>query len=327
MKKVFGFIMLQSLAFATCYGQFKTPVAQDVNALKNKPLLVETQEYVTRTLMDYEEKPEAKQRYKNGVDSFNSYLKFAVEKYYKWSKKPVEYMSASKVAALIRDGKATKYAILHYTVENSYVDSHDLGPVYGGGVYNDSVRAYSKSKGYGVISVQVVGNDAKPQDVYAVALPVAYPSCADMIYAMEMIRNVFTEVTKEKDFDIKEFHETIVKYKRFMKKRTLLIAKSQLSAKTTLHDLKERYDWPIEIVDYTTIDAAARKGDSAYAYVEVIPVKASAQQAGKLSNALRDLVIDAKDGKVLGSARPVRMDREKVADDITKKELGEMQER
>ena len=326
MKKSVGILFVVSLMAAPCFSQFKTPVAQEVNQVKNKALLVETQEYVTRTLMDLENNPDAQQRYKNGVDSFNSYLKYAVDKFFKWSKKPAEYMPASKVAALLRDGKAIKYVILHYTVEKSYVNPLDIGPVYGG-EYNDSARTFSKSKGYGVFSLEMPGNDNKTEDIYTVAMPVAYPSEADMIYAIQMMHNVFTDVTKIKDYDIKDFHDNIIRNKRFLKKRTLLVAKSQVSGKTTLQELKEGYDWPIKIVDYKTIDEAVRNSDSAYAYIEVVPLKASAQQAGRLSTVLRDLVIDAKDGKVLGSAKPGRMDREKVADDITKRELSEMMER
>ena len=151
MKKLILLFVLQALILAPAYAQFETPGRPDVNMIKSKILLVETRDEVTRTLMDLESNPEAQQKYKDGVANFNNLIQGTVSKYYKFGKK-IEYMTAPQVAALVRDGKATKYAILHYTVQNSYVNPIDIGPVYGG-TYDDSVRNFSKDKGYGIFSI------------------------------------------------------------------------------------------------------------------------------------------------------------------------------
>jgi len=282
-------------------------------------LLVETQEEVTRTLMDLRPTPDLQQRYKDGVAHFNQLIQTVVDKNYKFGKK-IEYMSAPKVAALIRDGKAGKYAILHYTVQNSKIDPMDIGPVYGGD-YTDSVRDYSKSKGYGIISIQIINTDKKAQDVYSVALPVAYPSGADMVFAIQTMQYVFGKLMKNADYQVKDFRAEMEKNNRALKRRTLLIAKSQISTKTTITDLKEGYFHPIEIVDYKTIDDAVMNNDSNYAYVEVLPIKATPTMSGKISVVLRDLVVDAKDGRIMATTKPGRMSRENIADDLTKKEV------
>jgi hypothetical protein len=317
MKKVIGILALQALILAPAYGQFDTPKKPDVNAIKSKILLVETQEEVTRTLMDLRPTPDLQQRYKDGVAHFNQLIQAVVDKNYKFGKK-IEYMSAPKVAALIRDGKAGKYAILHYTVQNSKIDPMDIGPVYGS-EYTDSVRNYSKSKGYGIISIQLVNTDKKVEDIYSVALPVAYPSGADMVFAIQTIQYVFGKVMKVTDYQVKDFRAEMEKNNKQLKRRTLLIAKSQVSSKTTIEDLKEEYYHPIEIVDYKTIDDAVMNNDSNYAYVQVLPIKASPTMSGKINVVLRDLVIDAKDGKIMATMKPGRMNRENIADDISKK--------
>ncbi len=319
MKKVIGILALQALMFAPAYAQFDTPNKPDINSIKSKVLLVETQDEVTRTLMDLRPTPDLQQRYKDGVAHFNQLIQTVVDKNYKFGKK-VEYMSAPKVAALIRDGKASKYAILHYTIQNSKVDPMDIGPVYGGD-YTDSVRDYSKSKGFGIISIQLVNSDKKAEDIYSVAFPVAYPSGADLVYALQMMQYVFGKVLKTPDYQIKDFRAEMEKNNKALKRRTLLIAKSQVSPKTTLEELKTEYYHPIEIVDYKTIDDAVMNNDSNYAYVQVLPIKASASTAGKINILLRDLVLDAKDGRILATMKPGRMSREKIADDITKKEV------
>ena len=319
MKKLILLFVLQALMLAPAYAQFETPNRPDVNMIKSKILLVETRDLVTRTLMDLENNPDGKQKYKDGVENFNQLIQTVVNKYYKFGKK-IEYMTAPQVAALVRDGKATKYAILHYTVQNSYVNPMDIGPVYGG-EYTDSVRNYSKEKGFGIFSIQLVGTDKKTQDVYSIAMPVAYPSGADMVYALQTIQYVFNKVMKSNDYEIKDFRPEIEKNNKKLKRRTLLIAKSQVSPKTTLQDLKDEYQYPIDIVDYKTINDAVIGGDSSFAFVEVIPVKATATTAGKFSATLKDLVLDAKDCQILGAAKPGRMAREKIADDITKKEV------
>jgi hypothetical protein len=319
MKKVFWILLLQAGILAPAFGQFNTPEKIDVNAVKGKILLVETQEEVTRTLMDLRSKPAEQQAYKDGVANFNAQLKEAVDKYYKWGTKGVQYMPALEVEKLVKEGKATKYAILHYTVQNSYVNPMDIGPVYGG-KYTDSVRNYSRSKGYGIFVIQLPGMDKKAREVYSVALPVAYPSAGDMIYAVEMIHNVFTRLIKLKDYQVKDFRDDIDKYNKLLrtKKRTLLIDKSQVTEKTTIDDLRKGYYGPIEIVDYEKVQEAITQNDSGFAYVMVVPVKTNSSSVKIM---LRHLVIDAKDGKVLGTAKPERMTNNTIAGDITRKEV------
>ena len=319
MKKVIGILALQALMLAPAYGQFETPVKTDVNTIKSKILLVETQDEVTRTLMDLRPTPDRQQKYKDGVANFNQLMQTVVDKNYKFGKK-IEYMTAPKVAALIRDGKAAKYAILHYTIQNSKIDPMDIGPVYGG-EYTDSVRDYSKSKGFGILSIQLINTDKKVQDVYSVAFPVAYPSGADLTYALQTMQYVFGKVMKVTDYQVKDFRAEMEKNNKSLKRRTLLIAKSQLSPKTTIEDLKEGYYHPIQIVDYKAIDEAVMNNDTNYAYVEVLPIKASSTTAGKINILLRDLVLDAKDGRVMATMKPGRMARENIADDLTKKEV------
>jgi len=321
MKKIFWILVLQAGILIPAFGQFTTPDKITVNNLKGKILLVETQEEVTRTLMDLRPRPEALQAYKDGVANFNQIIKDAVEKYYQWGKKGIEYMPALQVEKLVKEGKAGKYVILHFTVAGSYVNPADIGPIYGG-KYTDSVRALSRSKGYGIFIIQLPGgNDKKMTDVYSVGLPVAYPSAADMVYAIQMIHNVFTDLTKLKDYEVKDFHNDIEKNNRKLKKKTLLIENGQVTAKTTLADLKKDYDYPMQIVSYEKIQDAILQSDSSYAYVQVVPIKTSASSSGNLKLALRHLVVDAKDGRVLGTAKPSRMNYDKIASDITKKEV------
>ena len=311
---------LQALMLAPAYAQLETPNRPDINMVKSKTLLVETQNEVTRTLMDLESKPDEQKKYKDGVANFNKTLETVVSKYWKFSKK-VEYMTAPEVAALVRDGKASKYAILHYAIQNSKIDPMDIGPAYGGD-YNDSVRDFSKSKGHAILAIQLVGTDKKTQDVYSVALPVAFPSGADLTFALQTMQYVFGKVMKINDYQVKEFRAEVEKNNKALKRKTLLISKTQVSSKTTLQDLKEDYYLPIEIVDYKTINEAVMNGDSSYAYVEVIPSKSTETTTSKVIM-LRDIVLDAKDGRILATAKPTRMDHEKVADDISKKEVKE----
>jgi hypothetical protein len=323
MKKVFWILILQAGILAPAFGQFITPEKIDVNTVKSKILLVETQEEVTRTLMDLRSRPEAQQAYKDGVANFNQWMKDAVEKYYKWGTKGIEYMPALQVQKMVQEGKASKYAILHYTIQNSAVNPMDIGPVYGG-KYNDSVRAFSKSKGYGILSIQLPTNDKKTRDVFNISLPVAYPSAGDMVYAMEMIHNVFTKVMKVKDFQVKEFRDDIAVYNRILENKeiTLLIDKNQLSDKTDINDLRKGYSGPIEVVEYEKVNEAILQNDSNYAYVVIVPEKSTpTTSAARL--VIYHLVIDAKDGRVLGSDKPGRMNYNAIATDITRKEVKE----
>jgi len=312
-------LLVQAGLVAPVFAQFNTPEKMDVNAVKGKVLLVETQEEVTRTLMDLRSKPEAQQAYKDGVANFNQMMKDAVEKYFKWGK-GVEYMPALTVEKLVRDGKASKYAILHYTVQGSYVNPADIGPIYGG-KYNDSIRAMSQDKGFGVIAVQLPTSDKKTKEVYSVSLPVAYPSGADMVFAIQTIHNVFAKTIKVKEYKVNDFRDDITKYNKKLKKITLMIDKEQLTSKTTIADLRKDYNFPIEVVDYDKINDAVLQQDSEKAYVLVIPVKSNAANSGSVGTTLRHLVVNCKESHIMGSAKPGRMHEGRVAPDITRKEI------
>jgi hypothetical protein len=146
-----------------------------------------------------------------------------------------------------------------------------------------------------------------------------------MIYAVRMMNNQFTTMQKQKEYKLEEFKAEITANNKLLKKKTILIDPSQLSSKTTVEDIKKSYPYNIEVADYATIVEAVVNEDPAHAIVMIVPVEMPSGKItqSKVNTLLMHLVIDTEDCKVLGKAKPSRMNYDKVADDVTRKEAKE----
>ncbi|RYD69757.1 MAG: hypothetical protein EOP53_26615 [Sphingobacteriales bacterium] len=200
--------------------------------------------------------------------------------------------------------------------------------IYGSGEYGNEVRALSKSEGYGVFHLQVPQRDKEPENIYSVFIPVAYPSQADMVYALQMMNRQFTILQKQREYKVEEFKVEALTNGKLLKKKTILIDPSQLSSKTTVEELKKSYNGDMEVADYVTVNETVVNENASYAYVMIVPMEMPSGKIGqsKVSVMLMHLVIDAEDGKVLGKAKPARMNYDKIADDITRKEVKDYME-
>jgi hypothetical protein len=324
MKKLFVLLLVQLLVAVGVKAQYQDIDPKYVSQVRGKILLVALQEETTRTLLDLKSKPEESQKYKDGIANFNKMLEETARKYWTFGTKGVEVKPQSEVNKLMKEGNA-KYVVLQYALREGRLNPLMFKDIYGSGEYGNEERALSKKEGYGLFHLQIAQRDKEPTNVYTVFLPVAYPSQADMIYAVQMMNTQFTTLQKKKDYKVDEFEAEIAANNKLLKKKTLLIDASQLSSKTTVEDIKKGYPNAVEVADYATINETVVNGNEAYAYVMITPIE---MPSGKISQSkvsvlLMHLVIDAADGKVLGKAKPARMNYDKIADDITRKEAKE----
>ncbi|MGZ5244362.1 MAG: hypothetical protein ACXWDO_04940 [Bacteroidia bacterium] len=324
MKKLFVLLLVQLLVTAGGKAQYQDIDPKYVSQVRGKILLVALQEETTRTLLDLKSRPDELQKYKDGIANFNKILEETAKKYWTYGTKGVETMPQSEVNKLMKEGNA-KYAVLQYSLREGRLNPLMFKDIYGRGEYGNEERALSKKEGYGVFHLQIAQRDKEPTNVYSVFLPVAYPSQADMIYAVQMMNTQFNTMQKKKDYKLNEFEAEITANNKLLKKKTLLIDPSQLSSKTTVEDIKKGYPNAVEVADYATINETVINGNGAYAYVMITPIEMPGGKItqSKVKTMLMHLVVDAEDGKVLGKAKPSRLDYDKIADDITRKEAKE----
>jgi histidinol phosphatase-like PHP family hydrolase len=322
MKKVLCLLMLVLGVSTTTHAQLETPDMRDVQMVKGRILLVAIQEETTRALLDYRNKADTLKYYKDGIAAFNAKWKDAISKTFKFCK-GIEYMSYLKVDKLVRENQAGKYAILTFDLKDGHPDTYQFGFLYGHGPYNNDIREKSKKLGYGVFRLSLATHEKTLREVYSVTMPVAYPSEADMIFALDIMQYTFTTVQKKRDYNVDEYKEEIRKNNKLLKKRNLLLDRDQIAAKTTREDLKEVYPYQFAIVDYDKIEEAVVNRDSSFAYVEIVPhqPRASDKNNSKVTQAYFAIVMDAGHPRVLAMAEAKRLNYNELFDDISDKEM------
>lgn len=324
MKKLFALLLVQLLVTAGLKAQFQDIDPKYISQVKGKILLVALQEETTRTLLDLKSKPDELQKYKNGIAKFNTMLQETATKYWKYGTKGVEAKPQSEVDKLMKEGNP-KYIVLQYGLREGRVKPLMFKDIYGADEYGNELRQLSKNEGYGVFHLQAAQRDKEPVNIYSVFIPVAYPSQADMIYAVQMMNRQFALLQKQREYKVDEFEAEVKANNKLLKKKILLVDPSQLSSKTTVEDIKKSYSGDVEVADYKTINDEVVNGNATYAYVMIVPTEMPTGKINqnKISMMLMHLVIDTEDTKVLGKAKPVRMNYDKLADDITRKEAKE----
>jgi hypothetical protein len=322
MKRIFSAaLLLQLLFFAQAFGQFQNVEARYISQLRSKTLLVPTVEPDTRTLLNLKSNPEESVRYQAGLENVNSALKSAVDKYAKFAK-AVEYMPQTKVNGVLKAGD-TKYLVLQYGLREGYMKPAMFAEMYGDNEYTSDVRKIAKGEGYAMFQLMMPVKLKDPEVVYTVLLPVAYPSPADMIYGIQMINNQVATMQKQRTYQVNEFEQEITKNNKLLKNRTLLIDPAQLDGKTTADDLSKSYANELRVVDYSEINKAIVENDSTVAYVIVVPMEVANDKLGygKAKMPLMHLVLSAENAQVLAKSRVTRMDYDKLAEDVSKKEV------
>lgn len=324
MKKIICLAIVLFGVNMVTYAQFQTPEQHDVVMAKGRILLVAIQQETTRALLDYRKKADTLQYYKTGIAAFNAMWKDAVSKTFKFCK-GVEYMPYQQVDKLVRENQAGKYVILTFELKDGGADTYQFGFLYGHGKYDGEIRQKSKKLGYGVFRLSLPTHEKTTKEIYSVTMPVAYPSEADMIYALDIMQYTFTTVQKKRDYKVDEYKEEIRKNNKLLKQRTLLVDKDQVSAGTTYADMKEVYPYPFAIVDYEKIEEAVVSRDSSYAYIETIPSqpRATDKNASKVRQAYFSIAMDAGNPRILGMAEAKRLNYNELIDSISDKEMKE----
>ena len=325
MKKYFILILLISGMALQANAQFNAPDTKDLTQIKGKTLLVALVDENTRTLLEYQHKPDELKVYKDGIAKINEYIKSAFTKYYKFSKGVIEYMPEEKALRTMKGPTGNKYNLCQFRKDGGF-NQKFFSDFYGKGDYTPEIRKASLAEGYSQMVISVMDTKKKLGEVYTIEMPAAYPSETDFIYAARMMNNQLKTLSTKHDFEIAEFRTEAIANNEMIKKKTILIDKSQLSDKTTEEDLKKGYPYNFEIVDYSKIQEAIKAEDTSYAYVLVIKSPILESVGGKSQNSIMDLVIDANTNKVIARAKVSRITAGKMATDITRKEMKAFQD-
>lgn len=304
------------------HAQFQLPESKYLSQLKMKTLAVPLMEPDTRTMINLQSKPEQLEQYKAGIAAYNEMLQAAASHY--TLGRGVEFMPASKVSQLIKEGNS-KYVVLQYELREGQISQPKIGSIYGSGPYTTEKRETARQEGFGVYRLLMPARNQDATVLYSVFLPVAYPSTLDMVYAFRMMDNELNKAMKEKSYQVSEFLPAVMQNNKELAKKTLLIDEKQLDSRTSADDLLKVYPHKLEVSSFSRIEEAAKQGDSAYAYVMIVPMEDVNNKVTRsgITTRLMHLIIDAASGQVLGTAKPTRLNYDKIAQDISKREAKE----
>jgi len=316
---LFGLLFLASNANA----QFNYPSKSKVSSIKGKILAVS---FVLedRNLVDrLRATPDKLAQYRNAVNYQDTLLKRAVQKVWKFGK-GVEYMSWTDANKLITDGNS-KYAILSIGIAERKAHDWLYVEAYDSNMYHKSIRDISKDNGYAVLSINLPGNNKKPELVYDCAINVAYPAQGDITAALSLIQNEFMLIMKKPEFKFDDFESEVKENKKMLKDKTLMIDQNQLEKGVTETEISKYYPYTFKVADFDTINDVKTSCDPGYAYILTFPHKISNVNMGSGSTApiasYFQVIVSANDGKVIGRVVPSKTELPEKAERIGKKQI------
>jgi len=294
MNKIFLLIGLALLCTSEVYSQLGMGKPKDIRAIKERTLIVVTEE-IDYDLVRKLEKKGLSEEYTECINNTNRAL--------------IEGSKAARSTfhGIIRIMKASEFeAITESRKKNSgYAYVRLLGYT---NHWAEAVRGYDSRDGESTRSLSISLTE-KSMAVYNVWLPFYEPSKADIIFGFQQIGNYFDLRTKA-GVDKREILSSM-NDNASLSDKTLLIDIASLKHVLTAEQIKSVYPYKFDIVDRTFIEEQIEGFSSEYVYLQVLPHLIILDAAGHEVSSMYDgltragydfyqLVYDAKNGEVVG---------------------------
>jgi hypothetical protein len=240
-------------------------------------------------------------------------MKEVVERLWKFPTK-ILYMKFTDAKRLY---KTDQYAVLYCaTVENFKSVGQSGGKMHEGLIWsyqNLNVGRDYWDK-YTVMQIKLVEELNKSTAVYSQNLANIFPEKSDMVFGLQTL-NLYAEETakRSKECDLKKIMQV---NGEILASKTLLLRKDWATHTLTDNEIKSVYPHPYLLTDAYTYNNLVMQGDSAYAYLQIVPQINSSKSKIKIS--YLHLIIDAAEGKILGLSSPGMSEGDK---NITKANL------
>jgi|GEM_PF-3343514 len=300
--------------------QFQRPEQIQLSQLRSKTLMVVLLEPSTQYLKDNQQNRPQVDLYMNAIQKFNDMLAEVATNHYHYGKK-VLTVKENQIQAELKKPTGPKMAFLQYELIIGQVTPNMLIEMYSGDNTTNELRKKSIAEGYSKLSVYMpgVGADRKLERVMYIPMQCAYPTKGDLTFAVQNMDRLLAVYQKKPKYELDEFKTDVDANNPYLFKRMLLIDVNMIDPDLTDEKAHNYYRGKkLQLVDYAKVNEAIVNQDSGFAYVMVLP--ASPDKYGAKIETMH-LVVDAKDGKILGRSKPTRMAGNKVALNIGGSEI------
>ena len=287
LKNLFLFCFVVSMS-SNLQAQFGFGKIEDINALKERTLLVEMKEPSEKTLKKLRKKPKELQAYKQAVINYNDGLKKVFNKEWNMSK-DVEFVSLDRINEVSNDKKLRK----QYAYFKAFIRTKPLSSSMG------SIPMYTYNVG--------LLENRKP--IYTTL----YSSFngfseADAIIVTNLFENYFKNrvLLKTSDKSRRQIKKEFKQKVKILKTKTLYIDKEFVTDRL-IRKIKDIYNYDYKLVDNQEMEKAIVNKTEDVVYVKSIPVSQTSQKSGALKvskEIYMQYFFDADNGEIVTYSRP-----------------------
>jgi hypothetical protein len=319
-KNIISIFQILALAFFVSISffsqaQYGTGNPEKIKQLANRTLIVVKEEESQRiiNILKTKRRLDQVETYKKRVAAYNADMEQVVEKFWKFGT-CVEYKTFAEVERLY---KTKSYAVLYCaTVENFKQKGTSGGKMHQGLAwsYQDVNIKRDYWDKYTLMQIKLIEEWKQSESIYSQNLANLFPEKSDLVFGLQALNYYVTDAGRAgKEFQLKKVMQVTGEE---LASKTLLIKKDWVYHALTEKEIKSVYPYSFQITDGRSFNEMVLEADSSHAYLQIVPQVSSSKNKIKIQ--YLHLIIDAKDGKILGLSSPGLTDGDKV---ITKANL------
>jgi hypothetical protein len=267
--------------------QFGYGKVEDINALKDRTLLVELKDVSERKTKKLSKKPEKLAEYKKAVENYNNSVRRGFEN---WTySKNIEFVTLERINEIIDDKKQREnyaYFKTFYTIRDISSDRGSMPE------YKYSLGLTDKKKSIYILQYDSF-NDFNE---------------ADAIFVTQQFDFYFKNRIKldDKNFKRKDLLKEMKENAKMLKVKTLYLDKERMSSGLE-SELKSLYKYNYKLASQEEIDNAIINGTEGIVYVKFVPIMQTTQKSNTLKMSKRKYAqyfVDAETGQTIAFLTP-----------------------
>jgi hypothetical protein len=283
------------------FSQYAYGTSETYHLLKNKKLIVALQEEDPETIKKLAKKPDVLQSYRQNIQQFNEYLKYAIANHWKFSTE-IEYLPFSQAVRKLEQDKGATSNLLYY----SYLIDEDLPN------HNHQKRTWERSgiatKQCQVLVLSTSHLDLRrvsafnaPKNMVGTLFPIGRIDQGSAIFTINHMQSqldYLRDNEKGKMTNLYVYSKDFRKNTPELQSKTLLIPQEYMDEDFTAEEIKEYYPYPYKVCKYEEVAKAYLEKKEDIAVLELVPLNVN---HGALNTVF---ITNAASGKLLLYERP-----------------------
>lgn len=238
--------------------------------------------------------------YQRSVANYNAHFKAVVEKWWPYEQE-VLYMTFQE-ADRLRRAKVKDAAVLYCAHIENFTTKGDEGARKRNGLdWPENFKTVNQKREhwdtYTVMELKLIEELGKDKPVFSQNLANILPDGADLVFGLQMFLQYVKAAEDNHNVESRDLMDVLKQGEKSISEKTLLLPKKWLHPYLVERTIQAAYNYPYQIADNETYQHLVESGDSAYAYVQIIPEVLSKRV--KIKTNYLHLVLDVSDGTLL----------------------------